>query len=369
MKVLSLVPYTIFPARTGGQKGIALFNKYFAQHCDMICVTVKSNGAGPGEGYLVLNIIGNSRFRYINPLYIFTLRRIIRRYGITHLVLEHPYFGWLGILLKKITGIRLVVHSHNIEATRWKSLDKWWWKMLYRYERTTHRHSDYNFFIQEADRQYAIKEYGLSPERCIVVTYGIEWETAPTREECLHIQTQIKQQHGIAANERLLLFNGAFAYRPNLDALNALINNIDPLLQQQEGFHYKILICGIGIPPDIGNRSYRNIIIAGFAEDISRYFKAADVFLNPIIDGGGIKTKLVEALGYNVNAVSTASGANGVPPELCNGKLFINADNDWKGFTAQIIAAADIRADISPAYFDHFAWNKIAGKAAGFIQE
>ena len=180
MKVLSLVPYKVFPALTGGQRNIVLQNKYMALQTELICVTVKSNDPA-GANYPVMNILGNSPLRYINPLYFFTLRRIIRKEQVTHLVLEHPYYGWLGILLKMFTGVRLVTRSSNIEATRWKSLGKWWWRILYAYEKLTHRRSDYNLFIQEADRQFAIRHYGLRPERCHVATYGIEWETIPSK--------------------------------------------------------------------------------------------------------------------------------------------------------------------------------------------
>ncbi len=134
-------------------------------------------------------------------------------------MLEHTYYGWLGILLKKFAGVKLIVHSHNIEATRWKNLGKWWWKLLYYYEKYTHRQSDYNLFIHEADRQFAIRHYGLLPERCIVATYGLEMAAIPSKEECREIKKQIKQQHAIAEEEQLLLFNGAFNYAPNLEAL------------------------------------------------------------------------------------------------------------------------------------------------------
>ena len=76
----------------------------------------------------------------------------------------------------------------------------------------------------------------------------------------------------------------------------------------------------------------QNIIYAGFVDDISIYFKGVDVFINPVTDGGGIKTKLVEALGYNLNVVSTMNGAIGVDEKICNGKLFVCENDDWQTF-------------------------------------
>src|SRR5687768_11758342 len=100
-KILSLVPYKILPAFVGGQKGIALFNEYLAKESHLICVTVKDNNPKDAKGYQLLNILSSGTLRYINVFYFLTLRKIIRQHAITHLVLEHPYYGWLGMLLKK----------------------------------------------------------------------------------------------------------------------------------------------------------------------------------------------------------------------------------------------------------------------------
>lgn len=81
-----------------------------------------------------LPVLGKSRFRYINPFLFFSIRKIIREKS-THLLIEHPYYGWLGILLQLFCRVKLIVHSHNIEATRFKSTGKWWWGILWNYEK------------------------------------------------------------------------------------------------------------------------------------------------------------------------------------------------------------------------------------------
>jgi len=85
------------------------------------------------------------------------------------------------------------------------------------------------------------------------------------------------------------------------------------------------------------NYKEKNIIYAGFVDDINLYFKGADIFINPVIDGGGIKTKVVEALGYDLSVISTQSGAIGIPEEITGGKLLVLPDNDWTEFARKII--------------------------------
>jgi UDP-N-acetylglucosamine:LPS N-acetylglucosamine transferase len=366
--VVSIVSYPFLPAKVGGQKGVALFNKYFSKYHHLICVTTKKNEAAAAEGYEVLNVLSNSKLRYINIFYFFLIRKIIRQNKASHLLLEHPYYGWLGILIKKFCGVKLIVHSHNMEGLRWKALGKWWWKILCQYEGLIHRQADYNFFIHDEDREYAIREFRLISFRCITMTYGIEWETIPSKDEIENCNDLIKAKHDIKQNEKILFFNGAFNYRPNIEALSRITDIINPLLLKKNDFQYKIVICGRDIPEEISNSSFTNIIFTGFVDDVSAYFKAADIFLNPITEGGGIKTKLVEALGYNSNAVSTMQGATGISADWCNGKLLICENKDWNLFAELIVKSSKYRADTPSVYFDHFYWGNTTKKAAEFIE-
>ena len=111
----------------------------------------------------------------------------------------------------------------------------------------------------------------------------------------------------------------------------------------------------------------KNIIYAGFVEDIDVYFKAADVFLNPVIEGGGIKTKLVEALGQNLNVVTTQSGAIGVPQETTGNKMKIIKDGDWAAFAEALLAGFEAQ-QTSPVFFEHFNWGNIAEKAEVILE-
>lgn len=370
-KVLSIVPYNIFPARVGGQKGIALFNKYFAKECELVCVTVKTNEPRYAKEYEVFNILSTSSLRYINVFYFFKIKKIIQKNQFTHLLLEHPYLGWLGILLKRSTGIKLIIHSHNIEATRWRSLGKWWWKILWWYEGTTHRYADYNFFIQDDDLKFAMDEFRLDRRKCTVITYGIEEEKAPPQEERNRCKNILQQQYQIAATATIFLFNGALDYRPNYYGVINILEKINPILLTYD-FSYKILICGRGLPTEMDflkDYEDKNVIYAGFVDDITVYFKGADIFINPVVDGGGIKTKLVEALGYNTKAVSTRNGSIGVEIEETGGQLKIVPDKKWNEFAQQMLQTAkEPQKKVPAAFYKKFYWGNIVRKAAEFIE-
>lgn len=367
MNILCLISYQFLPARFGGQKGIGLFYRYFSRRVNMVCVTVKSNDPKLAEGYPLLNILSNHSLRYINLFYYFRLKKIIKERQITHLLLEHPYYGWLAILIKKFTSVKLVIRSHNIEGTRWKTLGKWWWKILWRYERMVHRAADHSFFVQQDEMNYAIQQFGLSPEKCTVATFGIELNEAPSAIEKAAAKKTIQQQHGIPGDDKILLYNGAFNYYPNLEGLYKIINTINPILQQQP-LPYTIIICGGNIPDAVKQQSVPGVIIAGFVDDISVYFKGADVFLNPIIEGGGIKTKVIEAIGYSTTVVSTQSGATGMETAVCGEKLVVKADTDWQGFANAVMEAAESNAVTPAAYYQHYYLGNIVNNVATVLE-
>ncbi len=369
VNILSLVSYKFLPPDMGGQKGVAFFNRYLSKENVLTCVTVKANSNHTEEGYTVKNILSDSPSRYFNLLYFFKLRHIISEEKITHLIIEHPYYGWLGLLLKWLCHIKLVVHSHNIESLRFKSVGKWWWGILWYYERFVHQKAHFSFFIHDNDRDYAIRNFRLDPSKCTIITYGFDLERPPSSAEKKSARELVCKAQGINPADRLLLFNGTLGYKPNLDALNIILEKINPVLLAHKDFKYKIIICGSKLPPEydnLANYKDQNIIYAGFVEDINQYFKGCDIFINPVIDGGGIKTKVVEALGNDLSVISTLSGATGIPAEITGGKLLVLPDDDWSKFAHSIMESEPGNV-IPPSYFNYFFWANIAKKASAAI--
>lgn len=367
--VLSIVTYKILPAKLGGQKGIALFNEYFSKQQNLFCFTIKDNNPALAP-YPVFNLLSNKQSRYINIFYFGLLKKIIRENSISHIILEHPYYGWMAMLLKYFCKVKVIVHSHNIEAERFRTVGKWWWNILWHYEKWVHRNADFTFCITAQDRKYFLEKYKIPFEKSAVITYGISWNTIPSAEEKTNARTFLLKEYGLAPETHLFLFNGTLHYGPNLDAVKNILEKINPLFIQKN-ISYKIIICGKGLPDEMNQlKDYadKHIIYAGFVEEISVYFKGVDVFINPVNDGGGIKTKLVEALGYNLNAVSTFNGAIGVDENLCNGKLFLCENEDWQSFVDQMAVATEMKQSISPLFFHHFYWENIAAKASDIIR-
>lgn len=368
VRVISIVPYKILPARLGGEKGIAVFNEYVGREVSITAIGTKNNEASEAKNYSFHPILSNSRIRYMNLFLYFTVRKYIREQKATHLLIEHPYYGWLAWLIKKTMKITWVVHSHNIEFERSKSIGRWWWRALKWYECWVYRQSDINFFISEDDRAYAIKELSIAPEKSFAITYGVEIPAVPTDKWAC--RNNIFTKYSIAPGTKMLLFNGALYHHTNYDALQVILDHLNPGLLQQP-IPYKIIVCGKGLPDSFNElKSYnnKNIIYAGFVEDISIYFKAADIFLNPILSGGGVKTKAIEAIAYGCQVLSTQIGALGIVKEVCGEQLKVIPNEDWNSFQKALLEALTTDSHTPKDYYDYYYWGAIAGKVAGILE-
>lgn len=348
----------------GGQKGIALCYKSLSKLISLQAITTQKNE--PNESYPVFPILSNSKFRYLNTFLYFILQKKRKEQQSTHILFEHPYYAWLLWLTSKTSSIKTIVHSHNIESERFHSIGKWWWKIMWYYERWAYRTADHVWFKTDEDRNYAVIHYGLKAERCVTIPYGIEPNALPEKTIIQAMRDRIRERHQVNQDEKIILFNGTLSYKPNLDALDHILHRILPLLNQK-GLRFKILVCGKGLPDSYDELKafiQEGMVYCGFVDDTDEYFLAADLFLNPLQDGGGIKTKLVEALGFGIPSVSSKNGAIGVPANITAGRLQVVSDKDWPAY-AQAIEELLLKSfnDDHDAFYRMFNWDHIAARA------
>jgi glycosyltransferase involved in cell wall biosynthesis len=358
-KVLLIAPYTYLPYFSGGQKFIAQFCEYLGKEIELTVVSVAENDFSLAKTYRTVAMLKKPFSRYYDIGLISKLTKLIRENKFDTVIWEHPYYAWLAFIIRKKTGVRTIIQTHNIEHTRFKSTGKWWWPILQRYEKWAFKKADAIFFITPDDKAFAIQQWKIDSQKCLDLPFGVEIKKHPDDHDLC--RKEIAEKHHID-NEKILLFNGWLAYKPNLDALKVIIGPINDILLNQPGFNYKILICGKGLPDELENLSGytdKNIIYAGFVENIENYFKAADIFLNPVQSGGGIKTKMVEAIAFGTTVVATETGATGIDRAVCGNKLVVVADNEWNAFAKAIIA--ENSANSTPDdYYKKYSWESIA---------
>ena len=367
-RVLTIVPYPYLPFFSGGQKLIAHFTSFLGEQCALHVAGTNNNDAALATNYTFHPVLINSQLRYADLFAFFRLKKIIKEHRIETVIIEHPYLGWLGWMLKKSCGIKLVIHTHNVEYERFRTVGKSWWPLLKWYEGFVLRAADTVFCISAEDKNRMIEQLNVPASNCVLIPYGIIQNELPVDK--VSSKQQVCVTHKLDPNALLLFFNGLLDYKPNTDALRTIIEKINPLLKQS-GLQYTILIAGKRLPDEFGELKQWNsehIFYAGFVEDIDLYTKAADILLNPVNSGGGVKTKMIEALGLNTSVVATETGATGVDRTVCGNKLSIVNDGDWNGFVKSIATVANAGTTDTPAaFYETYNWTAVVTKALNHL--
>jgi glycosyltransferase involved in cell wall biosynthesis len=367
MKIASLVWFKVFPARFGGQKGIALFQEHLSKHFSITCICSSDNFAEGQMPLEVLPVLPRSKSQFLNPFCWAKICKLLRRYGARIILLEHPYYAIAAVLAKKMYGLPIVLHQHNIEYRRFRELKRWWWPLLKKLEAWACRQSSLVFFKTEDDRRIAVAKFGLKEERTMVLPYGIERKPPHTGS-----RERIREKHGLKEDEKMLLFAGTLDYEPNAEAVVSIYKHLAPLLEERK-MKVKVVVCGRNRFPQFAYLNELNhplVVMAGEVDEIDPYFAAADVLVNPVRSGGGIQTKVLDALSRHVSAVCFENLLSGIREDLCGGKLFSAADGDWKDFAGKVQEAISQPHRPTPeAFFDYYSWERLADEAARKIRE
>ncbi len=363
--VLGLVSYNVFPAQMGGQKGISEFYYTLAGMTKVMLAVTSENKVLEEAPFRAFPILYNHWLGIFNIRYIPALVKIVKKEAIDIIIIEHSYFGWLGWILRALTRKPFVIHSHNIEAHRFRDLSRTGWQLYALYEKWIHKKANASFFKNWEDADWAINYWGLRKEKCSIVPFGTNIDKAVTLEIKSKYRESICKQYMLPAETLLFLFTGSLDYLPNTEALFVIKDRIMPLLAA-DNFNFRIIICGKGLPnePHMLFEHCPNIIFTGFVTDLAPFLYGTDCFINPVLLGGGIKVKVVEALAHNLRVISTFSGAKGISNSLTGEKLSRVKDGNWVSFAHSMKTISQIPdTDTPTAFYGHFNWNAIVQKA------
>ncbi len=111
-----------------------------------------------------------------------------------------------------------------------------------------------------------------------------------------------------------ILFLASYKYRRvNVDAALFFYRFVFPLVRKAVP-DARFIAAGYGPPEELTaiQEGDPNVVVPGFVDDIDECYKKAAVFVAPILVGGGIIVKILDAMAAGVPVVSTSYGNEGV---------------------------------------------------------
>jgi polysaccharide biosynthesis protein PslH len=110
-------------------------------------------------------------------------------------------------------------------------------------------------------------------------------------------------------NGRDLLFVGNFIHPPNTEGAERLVRSIFPQVIERRP-DARLVIVGAGPPPSL--QSAGNVVVMGRVEDLDSVMDAAAVVVAPLTSGGGMRVKVLDALGAGKAVVASPLAVEGI---------------------------------------------------------
>jgi glycosyltransferase involved in cell wall biosynthesis len=172
--------------------------------------------------------------------------------------------------------------------------------------------------------------------------------TSPREEEMVHavapetpvttvpnaVDADYFRPGGVDVRPASLVFNGVLDYRPNVDAVEFMLDEVMPLIQEQRP-EVELSIVGRGGAGELHRFRRAGVVVTGEVPDVRPHLEQAAVVVVPIRMGGGTRLKVLEGLALERPMVSTSLGCEGIAVE--NDQHLLIADG------AEAFAAAVLR--------------------------
>lgn len=234
---------------------------------------------------------------------------VINSNSIKTVFIEDSVFGNLVKKIKKnCKECNVLSFYHDVKADLYKQWmenertlkSKIEYTIGIRQEYVNQTYSDINIVFNERDAKTYQVYYGKRPEAIIPLP-------APVPAISLGIMNSITAKD----DKKHILFVGK-KYYPNLVGFKWFVDNVLPSLTD----NIQVDVVGRGLEELRNEYSDPRINVIGGVESLNPYYENADIVIAPLFDGGGMKSKTVEALSFGKIFVGTEESLFGFWEEM-----------------------------------------------------
>lgn len=364
-KMLYLSVYDIsVPGMGRTLRGTEMVN-FFAQRYELHLVNFQEKIELDGrveQGNIMRNVSSKTQVKFTKlGHFVFShsllraAERVMRHIKFDVILSDYGTAAIYGYLLSKKYRVPWIYCSHQIEYRRFFDFAKDDFRRypfvpyLYVVERLGCK-ADLVVAISEDDARVFSK--WVDSDSLLVIPQGFD-------EEIYH-----PYYHPPQTDSPIVLFFGNYNYAPNREAVDIIYKVILPQVIQRVP---KTLFQFVGPHPP-NDIVHPNIEFTGFVDNLADYIRRANVIIVPILQGGGMRTKIIESLACGKTVISTAIGAGGIPTNFSN--LMIRDIGEFPDAICKTIKDGKI---VDGSNYDvlreQFAWQSILKKLDHKIDE
>jgi len=266
--------------------------------------------------------------------------------------------GYNYPLVMGITGRKLIVDfvdspsllakRNVIGSSRTAVVRKYEWLKMVNWEAKIIRKADSTIYISPIDAGYVPSILTPGKQRTVIPNgYSAAEYTAS-------IEPSVRTPN--------IGFLGNMSYFPNIESVQWLYNNIfKPLREKRKNLTLYI----IGRSPDesiVQLTDDQNVHVTGLVENIWPYINAIDVFVFPILRGGGLKNKILETMFAKRPVVTTSIGNEGLNAVSGRDLIICREPDEFRQTIERLLESPSERQQLGTSghryVVDRFAWEK-----------
>ncbi len=222
--------------------------------------------------------------------------------------METLYLAAYLSTIRRLSKAQVVMRSHNVEHEIWDRCadnisfapKRWYLRHLTRqlreYERSQLNQYDLLLPITQRDKKH-FERLGCRSQT-YVLPIGLETRCGPPTYESYRRAPDLH-------------FIGSLDWLPNLEGLEWFLNDVWPEIHRrcpEVCFH----VAGRNMPHHIRELRMQNVVLHGEVEDSCSFVSAHSISVVPLLSGGGMRAKILEAMSLGRVVITTTVGLEGI---------------------------------------------------------
>jgi len=256
--------------------------------------------------------------------------------------------------------------SRRADAIAWPTMstaEKWAARLRVKRqsgrERALVRKYDTTTTISEPDREALLGVSGVADNRVIVLPNGVSQDALTCGEAA-------------KCPDRSIVFWGTLDFPPNYTAVRHFHEKVFMPYLAGRGIDWHIV--GAGASQSLQNDvQHPRIHFHGFVEDLYPFVASKGVMVNPMIQGSGLKNKVLESFALRLPVVSTCLGVEAIDGEVNTHFLVAEDPGQFADSIERLLDDHELRASVTRAgrslVETRYTWPSIGKRFSDLIQQ
>ena len=299
------------------------------------------------------------------------LLRTIRTTPVDVVHLDHTLVAWYARSLPQhlATYPPIVLRTHNVEYMIQERLAKHEMMPLRRWYRRYAAGRMKAFekrHFAECDGVIAITPEDAAQIR--TMGYGGAMEVIPAGAD-VH---DFAPNPDIQPRPNTMCYIGGMDWMPNIEAMNWFVHDVMPLVLEKlpaVEFH----LAGKRMSPEILEyRQRQNIFTHPDVPSASAFMQSHEILVVPLLSGGGMRLKIVEAMALGMPIISTRIGAEGIAVRDGESILFAETPSEFVEKIQLLLSNPELKQRLGKEArhiaLERYTWESIAEQQARFYE-